>query len=73
MLNVFEEILESIQNIEILLIVGLVIIIPYVLYMVFDSFCKGIAEKVYAKLEERKQQKEYDEKMTRHEERYFNK
>ena len=64
--QVIEEILESIQNIEILIIIGLVIILPHIIYVAFDQFCKRIGEKVYAKMEERKEQKEYDEKMTRH-------
>lgn len=67
------EILDTFQSIEFLLIIGLVITTPYVIYMAFDSFCKRTAEKVYTRIEEYKRQKEYDEMMTRHEERYFNK
>lgn len=69
--NLFEAI-EMIGNhmIAFAVVAGL-IYIPLGLYMFMDAFASMLSDKFYARLEERKRQKEYDEMITRHEERYF--
>jgi hypothetical protein len=51
--------------------VGFLIALPFVAYVIYDAFCKSIAEKIFNKLEERKLQKEYDKIITAREERYY--
>ena len=51
-------------------IVAGLIYIPLGIYMFMDAFASMLSDKFYAKMEERRKQREYDEMITRHEERY---
>lgn len=70
MFTFLEQISTDVEVMTTIFIVGFCIALPFVLYVIFDSFCKNIAERVYDKLEQKKLQKEYDKLITAREERY---
>ena len=72
MIELLESIKEMTMNIEMFVIVFAIVYIPLGLYMLLDAFASMLSDKFYARLEEKKKQKEYDEMITRHEERYHN-
>ena len=73
MIELLESIKETTMNVQTLVIVFAIVYVPLGLYILLNGLAGMLADKVYAKLEERKKQKEYDEMITRHEERYHNK
>lgn len=73
MIDLLESISRMIENIEIMMIFTIIIGVPALLWFGINQMAKMLADRFYARLEERKRQKEYDEMITRHEERYHNK
>ena len=73
MTDLLQNIADTLQRVEIMVVLSAIFVIPYMIYMVFDAAVRAVADKFYTHLEEKKKQKEYDEMITRHEERYHNK
>lgn len=73
MVDLLESISRMIENIEIMMIFTIIIGVPALLWFGINEMAKMLADRFYARLDERKRQKEYDEMITRHEERYHNK
>ena len=70
MIDLLESIYNMMENIEIMMIITIIIGIPTLLWFGINEMAKMMADRFYARLEERKKQKEYDEMITRHEELY---
>lgn len=70
MYNLLESIHNMLENIEIMMIFTIIIGVPAILWFGINEAAKILADRFYAHLEERKRQKEYDEMITRHEEKY---
>lgn len=73
MIELLQQISDTLQRVEIMVVLSAIFVIPYMIYMVFDAAVQAVVDKFYTRLEEKKKQKEYDEMITRHEERYHNK
>lgn len=73
MYDLLESIYNMMENIQIMMIFTIIIGVPALLWFGINQLAKMLADRFYAHLEERKRQKEYDEMITRHEERYHNK
>ena len=70
MYDILESILEMVEHIEIMMIFTIIIGVPALLWFGINELAKMLADKFYARLEERKKQKEYDRWITDHEEKY---
>lgn len=65
-----ENLVEAVENIELMMFIILVVGVPTVFWTLFNVIVEESAKAFYARLEERKKQKEYDEWLTHHEEKY---
>lgn len=72
MYDLLESIYNMMENIQIMMIFTIIIGVPALLWFGINELAKILADRFYARLDERKRQKEYDEMITRHEERYHN-
>jgi len=70
MYDLLEAISKMVENIEIMMIFTIIIGVPALLWFGINEMAKMLADRFYARLEERKRQREYDEMITRHEEKY---
>lgn len=73
MVDLLQQISDTLQRVEIMVVLSAIFVIPYMIYMVFDAAVQAVADKFYIRLEEKKRQKEYDRWITDHEERYHTK
>lgn len=70
MIDLLQNISDTLQRVEIMVVLSAIFVIPYMIYMVFDAAVRAAADKFYTHLEEKKKQKEYDRWVTDHEEKY---
>ena len=70
MYDLLEAISKMVENIEIMMIITIIIGIPTLLWFGINEMAKMLADRFYARLEERKKQREYDRWITDHEEKY---